>query len=689
MPSPEKNALIDFLNSDLDFVPYSQIKPEMIVEAVSEAIKQAQDKLESILKILDTKTEPDFENTMKALIEVGEIVDKVWSPVDNLLNLEGKKEIREAAEQARPLVVEFFNDYSLDKRVYKLIKKYSLTNEALNLEGEYKRYLDESLRDLKLSGAELEDDKKEEFKKLNLELAELSQKFSDNVTDSKFDLLIKDKADLSGLPEDAISMAQREDGTWVFNLDYPSYSAFMRFSDKGQLRKELYFKYLSRASREFPTEELDNDKLIPKIRTAKLKKANLLGYKNYAELSLETKMAPNPEYVIGFLERLALKARPLAEKEYAELLKFQKKINYENTEKNPEKVYPWDKEYLAEKLKKEKFDFDTNLLKPYFEIENTISGMFALFEKLLGIKFELNKSIDVWNEDVKPYEVLDSESGIKLGTIFLDLYPRETKRDGAWVSPLVQGAEILKNGSLEYRKPQCTLSCNFAKPTAQTPSLLNHREVETLFHELGHALHHTLTKAKLSPMSGTSVEWDFVELPSQLNENFTWEKPVLKSFAKHYITGEIIPDELIERMRKSRIFNEGLACLRQLCFALFDFQIYMNSPDDKRAVDIFRDCANKYDLWESTSGTNFPCSFSHIFAGGYAAGYYSYKWAELLEADAFGEFKKTGIINPETGMKYRKTILEKGDSEEPMKLFIDFVGREPREDALLERMGLA
>ena len=687
-----------------EFVPYKEIKAEHIKAAVEEAIKIAKARLEEILKLDHASL--TFENSIFALIEFDKEVDKAWTPVQNLLSLMGSDDIRDAANETRPLVVEFYNDYTLDERVYKLVKAYANSDEAKALTGEKKRHLENTLRGFRLSGAELEGEEKEEFKKLNLELSEMSQKFSDNATDSKFEMVITDQADLEGLPDDAIAAAKlkadeyREklgsdkipEGAALFNLDYPSYGPFMKFSPKSSIKKELYEKFLTQGTTSAnrgllsdKTESLDNEPLIEKIFKAKLRKAKLLGFDNYAQLSLETKMAPSPSEVKIFLERLAQKAKPLAKREYQELVDFQKEINYQNSENNPDKVYPWDKDYLSEKLRQKKYNFDTNLTKPYFELWQTVQGMFDIATKIFGIEFQINNEIQAWHEDVDVYEVM--EQGKKIGTFYMDLFPRDIKRGGAWVMPLLAAA---KNSQGQTVLPQCTLSCNLTKPTTEQPSLLNHLEVTTLFHEFGHALHHLLSKVELETLSGTNVEWDFVELPSQLNENFVWEKESLEFFASHYQSKEAIPDSLLASMLKARTFNEGIACMRQLEFGLFDLSIYLLEDASKyrRPLDVYKDIVKEYGVFEYWEGTNFPCAFSHIFAGGYSAGYYSYKWAEVLDADAFSRFQKEGILNPQVGKEYREAILEKGDSKAPMELFKEFMGREPSEDALLERMGL-
>jgi Zn-dependent oligopeptidase len=702
-----------------EFVPYQSFKTEDIDEAVLISIEKARQELEDILGILNSARENpeilNFNNTLYRLIELDEIIERVWNPVENLLSLMGTDDLRNIANKNRPLVIDFYNDYLMDPRVYELVKLYSNTQEAKNLVGERARQLRNTLIDFKLSGAELEGEQKEEFKELNLKLADLAQKFSENSTDSKFELILTKDEDLSGLPQDIIDQARatadefREDlalktseqealakipqGACLFNLDYPSYGPFMKFSDSGHYRKILYIEYLNQGTANASKgilelnqqADLNNENNIKEIFRAKLRKAKLLGFKNYAQLSIETKMAPSPEAVRSFLERLAQKVRPLAEQEYQELVSFQNEIGYINTENNPNKVYSWDKDYLSEKLRKARYDFDTNTTKEYFELNNTIEGMFNLARTLFGIDFRQAPEIEAWHSDVTVYQVLDSDSSL-IGTFYMDLYPRDIKRQGAWVMPLRASC---KNSDGSQSKSQCALVCNLPKPSPERKSLLSHVEVVTLFHEFGHALHHLLSRVELEPLSGTSVEWDFVELPSQLNENFCWEKESLKTFAKHFQTGESIPDGLIEKMLRARNFNEGLACIRQNEFGLFDLAFYTREiDDDKTALDIYKQIVREFGIFDVWDDTNFPCGFSHIFAGGYAAGYYSYKWAEVLEADAFSRFQQEGILNSTVGMDYRKNILEKGDSKPPMELFVDFMGREPDENALLKRMGL-
>lgn len=686
-----------------EFAPYSEIQAKDILPALEEAVQESQKVLNNILASWRNGEVLSFDTTLAALMKMEDITSKVWTPVENLLSLSGTDEIREEAEKARPKLIEFYNEYSLNPDVYRMIKDYSLTEEASKLDGERKRHLENTLIEFKLSGAELQGEDKEEFKELNLKLADLTQKFSDNVTDSKFELIVTDQADLLGLPDDILKAAQQKAlelrtlkpdlipvDAYVFNLDYPSYIPFMKFSAKSDLKKKLYLKYLTKATERADagicgkSKNLDNTDIMQEIFAAHLKQAQLLGYKNYAELSLETKMAGNPYKVKEFLERLAAKAKPLAEKEYQELLEFQQKINYINSENDFGTVYPWDKDYLQEQLRKSKYDFDSNILKPYFELEASLHGMFAIAKALYQVDFRQVLDIPVWHSDVRVYEAIDN--GNRLGVIYVDLFPRDIKRQGAWVMPLVP-AYTKADGSRNI--PQCALVCNLTRPTMSQPSLLTQVEIVTLFHEFGHALHHIFSTVNLSSLSGTDVEWDFVELPSQLHENFVWEKDSLSLFAKHYQTQEPIPEPLLNKMLETRFFHEGLDCIRQLEFGLFDLTLYLqDSLESQSVLDLFRNIISKYGIFAVHPEARFPNSFSHIFAGGYSAGYYSYKWAEILEADAFGKFQEFGVLDSRIGLEFREKILSKGDTKPSRELFVDFMGREPDEAALLQRMGL-
>lgn len=693
------------------YVDYSRIEARHIVPAVEQVIQEARGALERILSQVErARTDTrglSFETVLFALIEIDLKVSRVWGPIGNLLSVKGTPEIRQAADQARPLVIDFSNDLALDPRVYELVSIYAETAEGKGLTEERARYLSNTLRDLRLAGAALPEDKKNELRTLNQRLAELGRRFSDNATDSKFEMVLTTPEELAGLPDDIIAAARRRGdsyreklgeekipaGACVFNLDYPSYIPFIRYSERGDLRKKIAWEYMQQgtghATRglldngEKGTGSLDNQPILREICSIRARRAELLGFKNHAELGLTTKMARNPETVRSFLESLMPQVQPIARKEYQALVDFQNQIQYCNTENRPDRVFPWDREFLAEKLRKARYDIDSSQVKPYFELRATLAGMFSIAGTLFGITFEKLTSVPVWHPDVEVYQVRN-EAGKPCGTLYMDLFPRDEKSSGAWVNPLSNNCWDIKG---EPHEAQCVLVCNMTQPAPDAPSLLSFEEVTTLFHECGHALHQLLSTVELEPLSGLNVAYDFVELPSQLFENFCNEEISLRTFAKHYQTGDIIPDDLLQKIMKAKKFLAGILFLRQLAFGLLDITIY-TLPDASQvdADQIYRDIITRYDVFEYWEGTHFPCSFSHIFGGGYSAGYYSYKWSEALEADAFSRFKEDGVLSARVGRQYRDKILSRGDAEEPMALFVDFMGREPRPEAILERL---
>ncbi len=693
-----------------EFVNYPSIKPEEVVPAIEIAVTEAHKHLEKTLSKIEAyrlnKDSLTFNSVIFPLIEAEQIVSRVWSPIGNLLALDGTPELRDAAQKARPLVVNFHNDVVLDPRLFELLTLYSDSSEGRSLSGPRRRYISNTIRDLKLSGASLDEYKKSILREYNLKIAELSRQFSDNATDSKYELLLTKDDDLLGLPEEVIIAAQKKadiyreklsidqvpSGAAIINLDYPSYVPFMRYSERGDLRKKLALQYMQKGTEQASggllsdkndKKSLDNQKIIKDLCQAKTLRAKLLGFNNYAEVSLSTKMAKDPNKVLSFLKDLAVKARPVAQKEYKALLEFQNNLGYKNTESNPNKIYSWDREFLAEKLKKVRFDFDSSETKPYFELRQTLNGMFSIIETLFGATFTKENSIPTWHSDVEVYQVLD-KSGEILGTIYFDLFPRDTKRQGAWVNPLVS-SHIDSKGN--KHQAQCVLACNLTPPDKDSPSLLSSDEARTLFHEMGHALHQIFSTVELEPLSGLNVAYDFVELPSQLFENFFTEETSLKSFAKHYKTGADIPQTLVDKMKQAERFLSGMLFIRQLEFGLLDMSIYTKTDTDDLDVDrLFKEIVTNYGVFDYIPGTHFPCSFSHIFGGGYSAGYYSYKWSEVLEADAFTRFKEAGVLSAKIGEEYRHKILSKGDSQDPMELYTDFMGREPNQDALLERL---
>ncbi len=698
------------LSSD-EFVNYAALTPEHVVPAIEEAIAKAKKALEKVFSksawYAENPASTTFDQAIFPIIEAELIVTRAWAPVSNLLSLDGTPALRQAADKARPLVVAFHNDVTFDPRLFQIVSAYAASAEAKTLTGERARYLSNLQRDLRLAGAGLPEEQKAKLRELNLRLADLARRFTDNATDSKYEMVLTEADQLRGLPEDVLAAARHRADTFrekagadrvppgahLFNLDYPSYVPFMRYSERSDLRKQLAFESLQRATPRATRgllgdpadagKSLDNAEIIREICAAKAEKAALLGFQNFAELSLAPKMAKDPNRVISFLESLAAKARPVAKKEYDALVAFQQEIGFKNSENDPNQLFPWDRAFLEEKLRKKRFDFDSKETKPYFELRRTLRGMFSLGEKLFGNTFERISNVPVWNADVEAYAVKD-EHGKVLGTLFLDLYPRDTKNQGAWVNPLCNS---YIDSSGKAHRAQCILVCNLTPPGPDFPSLLSYDEVRTLFHEFGHAMHHLLSTVSLEPLSGLNVAYDFVELPSQLLENFCTEEVFLTTFARHFETDAEIPATLLKKIKAAQHFLEGLMFIRQLEFGIFDMSVYTHGKGSSFDVDqLFRDVVTRIGVLGYWEGTHFPAGFGHIFGGGYAAGYYSYKWSELLEADAFSRFKDNGVLSSAVGREYRDKILCKGDSEEPMKLFVDFMGREPKDDALLERL---
>ncbi len=693
-------------------ISHSQITPEHVLPAIETVITSARQQLERVLEQLTSaRTNPEnlsFESVLYPFIDISLCISRAWSPVANLLSLKGTTELRQAAEQARPLVVGFYTDLMLDARVFELITIFSNSPLGKTLRGVRARYLSHMLRDLRLAGANLDLESKKELKQINLRLAELSRRFSDNVTDSKFELILSEESELKGLPAEIVLASRRRadlyreklgeqtipPGVALFNLDYPALVPFMRFSERSDLRKKLSFAYLQQGSAQATrgllaqqagsvTTSLDNKDISAQICSLTRRKAQLLGFKNHAELSLVTKMAKTPARVKEFLESLATKVKPIAQKEKEALIAFQNEIAYQNSELNPELLFPWDREFLCEKLRKARYNFDSQEAKPYFELRQTLSGIFNVSAQLFGITFTRTTGVDTWHDDVEVYKVT-GEEGQDLGMLYLDLYPREMKNQGAWVNPLFNSHH---NSVGAYYPAQCILVCNLTPPATDAPSLLSFEEASTLFHEFGHALHHLLSNVELEPLAGLNVAYDFVELPSQILENFCTDATSLKTFARHYVTGAEIPSELLDKMIIARKLFAGLASLRQLEFALFDLAVFTDeSTEDLDLIQLYQDVIEKYGVIPYWQGTYFPYSFQHIFAGGYSAGYYSYKWSEVLEADAFTRFKENGVLSEVVGRAFRDTILSRGDSKDALELFVDFMGREPKNDALLKKL---
>ncbi|MEH0155438.1 M3 family metallopeptidase [Limibacter armeniacum] len=673
------NPLLEKFNTPFDTAPFPEIKEEHYLPAVKEAIKLAKEEIEQIKK----EEVPTFKNTVEALDGSGRLLQRVTSIFFNLNSAETNDEIQRIAKEMSPLLSEHGNDILFDAKLFEHIRKVYQQKDSLTLTAEQEMLLDKSYKYFARNGAELGDSDKQRLREISKRLSELSLTFGERVLAeaNSFEMVLDNEEDLSGLPEyakEAAAQAAKEkghNGKWVITLQYPSYIPFMTYADNRELRKKLFMAFGSKA---FKGDEMDNTSIVKEIVKLRNEKAKLLGYKSHADYVLEERMAGAPDTVYGFLEDLLEKGKPAGEREVNEVTEFMHSLGETGDVKR------WDWAYYAEKLKKERYEIDDEKLKPYFKLENVVEGVFTVANKLFGITFHENKDIPVYHADVKAYEVRNAD-GSHLAVYYADYFPRAGKRDGAWMTSY-KGQ--YKEGDKENR-PHVSIVCNFSKPTATKPSLLTFNEVTTLFHEFGHALHGMLADGIYESLSGTNVYWDFVELPSQLMENWAYEKECLDLFAKHYETGELIPESLVQRIKEAATFLEGYQTVRQISFGLLDMNYHASEMGEVADIDAFEtEAFMPTNLLPSVPGTNMSCSFSHIFQGGYSAGYYSYKWAEVLDADAFELFKEKGIFDKETAESFRNNILAKGGSEHPMKLYERFRGHKPSVDALLRRAGL-
>lgn len=671
------------LLQNFDTAPFSKIENDHFLPAIKELIEHTK---EEIKEITSNDEAPSFENTLEALEYSGEQLDRVTSIFFNLNSAETNKEIQKLAQQISPLLTELSNDILLDEVLFKRIKEVYNTREGLDLSGEQMMLLDKKYKSFSRNGANLSNEKKEELRKIDTALSKLSLDFGENVLaeTNKFELQITDEKDLSGLPdgviEAAAQTAEEKDKTgWIFTLDYPSYLPFVTYADNRELRKKMA---IASGAKAFQNDAFDNQENVLKIVKLRQDRAQLLGYKTHADFVLEERMAENPKKVEAFLNDLLEKAKPAALKEFDTLSEFAKSLD------NIEYLEKWDASYYSEKLKQKMFDLDDEKLKPYFELNKVIDGVFAVSKKLYSLSFEEVQDIDTYHKDVKTYKVTN-QNNEDVSILYADFHPRAGKRNGAWMTSYKpQQRKIEGNKEIEKR-PHISIVCNFTKPTSSKPSLLTFNEVTTLFHEFGHALHGMLANTKYPSLSGTSVYWDFVELPSQILENWCYEKECLELFAFHYKTGELIPMELVTKIKESSNFQEGMQTLRQLSFGLLDMGWHASNPSSINNVKefeagIFKNTQLYPDVVENCMST----AFSHIFQGGYSAGYYSYKWAEVLDADAFAYFKEEGIFNQEVASKFKEFVLSQGGTEDPMALYIKFRGKKPSPKALLERAGL-
>ncbi|MCS6967909.1 MAG: M3 family metallopeptidase [Cytophagales bacterium] len=673
------NPLLAPFETPHQTIPFDKIRLEHLMPALEEALAQGRKEIEAIA---NNPQPPTFENTIVALDQAGELLSIVQAVMFNLNSAETSPELQRIVREASPLITEYQNDILLNEKLFDRIKQLYQQRNKLSLDPEGATLLEKTYRQFARNGANLPSQEKARLREIDKRLAELSLRFSENVLKetNDFVLHITEEKDLAGLPDfvrEAARLAakQRNLEGWVFTLHQPSYVPFMTYSDNRSLRKKMFMAFSSRA---FKGNENDNQAIVKEIVQLRHQRAQLLGYPSHAHFVLEERMAGSPKRVNEFLDELYRYAKPVADRQMAELLAYAQKNGFPE-----DRLQRWDYAYYAEKLKQEKFGISSQVLKPYFRLEKVIEGTFAIANKLYGLVFKENPSIPVYHPEVKAYEVFD-EQGNFVAVYYADFFPREGKRAGAWMTTYRD--QHVRNG--KDLRPHVSIVCNFTRPTETQPSLLTFEEVTTLFHEFGHALHGMLSRCKYQATSGTSVYWDFVELPSQIMENWCYQKEALDLFAHHYQTGEPIPQEFIEKIVASANFMEGYATLRQLSFGMLDMA-YHDKPQPIDDVDAFERAAiAKTNLFPEVEGINTSVSFSHIFAGGYSAGYYSYKWAAVLEADAFEVFKEKGIFNKEVANAFREHILSKGGSEHPMTLYKRFRGGEPSPKALLRRSGL-
>jgi Zn-dependent oligopeptidase len=672
------NILTKYFKTKHNTAPFSQIKLTDYLPAVKEGIEATKNEIDAIV---NNTQNPTFENTIEALEFAGPQLDRVTSIFFNLNSAETSDEMQKLAQEISPLLTELANDITLNAELFQRIKSVYDQRESLQLTTEQATLLEKKFKGFSRNGALLAEDKKARLREIDTELAKLKLKFGENVLaeTNNYELHITSESDLAGLPEDTIETARslaksKEKEGWIFTLDIPSYSPFVTYADNRELRKEIAIAYGKKA---FQNNDFDNQENVKNIVALRHERAQLLGYASHAHFVLEERMAQNPDKVKSFLNDLLAKAKPAAEREFAQLTSFAKKIN------NIDHLEKWDGAYYSEKLKQELFNLDDEKLKPYFKLQNVQEGAFEVAKRLFGLTFTEVFDIDKYHEDVHTFEVNDANGNL-VAIFYSDFFPRKGKRNGAWMTSFK--SQYIKDGQNE--RPHVSIVCNFTKPTETKPSLLTFNEVTTLFHEFGHALHGMLANTTYPSLSGTSVYWDFVELPSQVMENWCYEPEALAIFAKHYETGEIIPQEYVNKIKESASFLEGMATMRQLSFGLLDME-YHGQPITVDNVKTFeKNAMEATALYPDVTDNCMSVSFSHIFQGGYSSGYYSYKWAEVLDADAFAYFQEKGIFNKEVADKFKEFVLSQGGTDHPMTLYKKFRGQEPKPEALLKRAGL-
>ncbi|WP_105167458.1 oligopeptidase A [Pseudoalteromonas sp. T1lg23B] len=665
--------------------PFSKIKPQHIVPALKEAIAHCRETIDNVLK----NESFTWQNLVQPLEVSDDKLSRVWSPVSHLHSVVNSEELRQAYDECLPLISEYTTYVGQHQGLYQAYKSLKESAEFAQLTVAQQTTIDNQLRDFELSGIGLSEDKQKRFGEISARLSELSAKFGNNVMDATqaWQKHITDEAQLSGLPESALALAQHTAEAkglegWVFTLDIPSYLPVMTYADNRELREEAYRAFVTRASDQGPNaNEFDNSEIMSEELALRHELAQLLGFESYAHESLATKMAESPEQVFAFLNDLADKSRPQAQAELAELVDFAKQQH------GIEQLQAWDYGYYGEKLKQAKYAISDELLRPYFPANKVLSGLFTTVNRLFGITVTEVKEFDTYHPDVRFFAIHDKDGELR-GHFYLDLYAREHKRGGAWMGDCICR---MRHADGKLQTPVAFLVCNFNKAVGDKPALFTHNEVTTLFHEFGHGIHHMLTQVDATAVSGINgVAWDAVELPSQFLENWCFEEEALNFISGHYETGEPLPKELLDKLLAAKNYQSAMQMLRQIEFSLFDFHIHADYKADQtfQIQAILNAVREKTAVIKAPEFNRFQHSFSHIFAGGYSAGYYSYKWAEVLSADAFSKFEEDGIFNAQTGRSFMENILEKGGSEAPMVLFTRFRGREPQVDALLRHSGI-
>ncbi len=667
------------LLSSFEYAPFSKIDPTDFQPAIVQSIEDAK---AEIAAITDNEQAPTFANTIEALEYAGMQLDRITSIFFNLNSAETNEQIQALAQEISPILTDFSNDIVLNQKLFKRIEEVYNQKDQLQLNKEQHMLLTQQYKRFTRNGANLSEEKKSQLRNIDKRLASLSLKFGENVLaeTNNYQLHLTREEDLKGLPEGvraaaaSLARSKGKDG-WIFNLHFPSYLPFMKYAQNRELRRELA---LANGRKGFQGNQHDNQEIVLEIVKLRHQRAQLLGYASYAHFVLEERMAQSPESVQEFLNDLLAKAKPAAEAEFTELENFAKSLD------GIDRLEIWDGAYYSEKLKQQKFALDDELLKPYFELGRVLTGAFEVANRLYGLEFTEVHDIDTYHPEVKTYRVTE-QNGKEIALFYADFHPREGKRGGAWMT--VYKPQYRKDG--KEQRPHISIVCNFTRATEDHPSLLTFNEVTTLFHEFGHALHGMLAQTTYPSLSGTNVYWDFVELPSQVMENWCYEKEALELFARHYQSGELIPMDLVERIKESANFHEGMATVRQLSFGMLDMSWHFTDPAAINDVKAHEEAAfAPTRLYPPVKENCMSTAFSHIFQGGYAAGYYSYKWAEVLDADTFEYFKENGIFDSETAAKFRENILSKGGTEHPLELYKRFRGQEPDPDALMRRAGL-